>query len=143
MKNFTTFPEVFDIFEFQDWNDFLKISEDIYTGMVPAFCSTLIPSDEDNTSLQSIVRSFKLQVLSSDSTQIINTLNKRIQSKAGVRRWEELGATEEEVATVLTGKRSMHVRDIHISYLLTSIRVVYSVVQHTMLPYDQEKDQLG
>ena len=143
MKNFTTFPEVFDIFEFQDWNDFLKISEDIYTGMVPTFCSTLIPSDEDNTSLRSIVRSFKLQVLSSDSTQIINTLNKRIQSKAGVRWWEELGATEEEVAAVLTGKRSMHVRDIHISHLLTSIRVVYSVVQHTMLPYDQEKDQLG
>ena len=41
--------------------------------LVPTFYSTLVPTDEDNTSLQSIVRSFELQVLPSDIVQITNT----------------------------------------------------------------------
>ena len=60
LENFTSLPEVFKIFKFQRWNDFLSISEDIYIWVVPTFCSTLIPSDKDNTLLRSIVESFKL-----------------------------------------------------------------------------------
>ena len=36
--------------------------------------------------------------------------------------------------------RHMHVRDIHTSHLLTHIKVVYSVVQQTMLPRSGNKD---
>ena len=50
---------VFNIFEFQGWGGFLRISEDIYIGVVPTFYSTLAAPDEDNTSLRSIVGSFK------------------------------------------------------------------------------------
>ena len=60
LENFTSLPEVFDIFELQGWNDFLKILEDIYTRVIYAFYITLIPSDEDNTSLRRIVWSFEL-----------------------------------------------------------------------------------
>ena len=55
LENFTTLLEVYKVFEFQGWNDFLRIFEDIYTGLVPTFYSTLISTDEDNTSLKSIV----------------------------------------------------------------------------------------
>ena len=66
LEKFITLPEKFDVLEFQGWNDFLRISEDIYTGLVPIFYSNLIPTDEDNTSLQSIVGSFELKILPSD-----------------------------------------------------------------------------
>ena len=51
LENITSLPEVFDVFKFQGWHDLLKISEDIYMGLVPVFYSTLLPTDEDNTSL--------------------------------------------------------------------------------------------
>ena len=51
LKNFTSHPEIFEVFEFQGWNDFLLISDDIYRGLVPVFYSTLAPTDEGNTSL--------------------------------------------------------------------------------------------
>ena len=49
LENFTALPEVFEVFEFQGWNDFLRISEDIYIGLVLAFYSILISIDEVNT----------------------------------------------------------------------------------------------
>ena len=52
LENFTTLLEVFDVFEFEGWNNFLRISEDIYTGLVPVFYSTLAPTGEDNASLK-------------------------------------------------------------------------------------------
>ena len=85
LENFTSLPEVFDIFKFQGWNDFLRISEDIYTGLVPVFYSTLSLIDEDNTSLQSIVGSFELQVLPSDIAQITNMPNEGIVCRVGER----------------------------------------------------------
>ena len=69
----------------------------------------------------------------SDIAQITNTLIDAILCWARERWWEELGATEEEVTKILTRKRSMHKRDICTSHLLVPIRVVYSVVQHTVL----------
>ena len=57
-----------------------------------------------------------------------NTLNDGILFRAGERWWEELSATKEEVSEVLTGKRSIHVRDIQTSHLLISVRAVYYVV---------------
>ena len=60
LENFTTLPEVYELCWFQGWNDFLRISKDIYTWLVLAFYSTL-PTDEDNTSLRSIVGSFGLK----------------------------------------------------------------------------------
>ena len=74
MENFTILPKVYVVFEFQGWNDFLRISEDIYIGLVPTFYSTLVPTDEDNTSL----RSFEIEVLPSDIAQITNTPNESI-----------------------------------------------------------------
>ena len=133
LENFTTLPEVFEVFEFQGWNHFLTISKDIYTRLVPAFYRTLIPFDEDNTSFQGIVGSFELQVLPSNIAQITNTPNDGILCRAGKRWWEEIGAIEEEVSKVLTRKRSMHVKDIRTSHLLISVRAVYSVVQQTVL----------
>ena len=53
---------------------------------------------------------------------------------------EELGALQEEVVVVLIGKRSIQVREIRTSCLLTSIRVVCSVVQHTVLPQSGNKN---
>ena len=49
------------------------------------------------------------------------------------RWWEEPGAIEEEVTKILTGKRSMHVRDILTSHVLILVRAVYLVVQHIVL----------
>ena len=63
LENFTTLPEVFEEFKFQGWNDFLRILKEIYIGPIPAFYSILVPSDEDNISLRSIVGSFELQVV--------------------------------------------------------------------------------
>ena len=83
LENFTTLPEVFEVFEFQGWNDFLRISEDIYMGLVPAFYSTLAPTDEDNTSLRSIIGSFEIEVLPSDIAQITNTPNDDILCRTG------------------------------------------------------------
>ena len=78
LENFISLPEVHGIFEFQGWRDFLHISEDIYTGVVPAFYSTLNASDEDNTSLKSIVWSFELHILPYDIADITNTPNNGI-----------------------------------------------------------------
>ena len=50
---------------------------------------------------------------------------------------------QEEVFKVLTSERSMHVRDIHTSYLLISIRAVYSLVQCTVLPQSSNKDVMS
>ena len=110
LENFTSLPMVFYIFEFQGWNDLLRVSKDIYIGLVLTLYSTLVPTDEDNTSFRSIVGSFELQVPPSNIAQITNTLNEGIICRAGKRWWEELGATEEEVAEeevaeVLTGKK--------------------------------------
>ena len=85
LENFTTLLKVFDIFEFQGQNDFLRIFEDIYTGLVPSFYNTLIPTDEDNISVRSIVGSFELQVLPLDITQITNTPNDGILCHVGKR----------------------------------------------------------
>ena len=52
----------------------------------------------------------------------------------GERWWEELGVTETEVAETLIGNRGMSVREIHTSNLLVPIRIVFSIVQHTVLP---------
>ena len=90
----------------------MRILEGIYTGVIPAFYSTLAPSDKDNTSFQSTVGRFELQVLTSDIAKITNTPNDGILCRVGQRWWEELSATKEEVAEVLTGKRSLHIRDI-------------------------------
>ena len=50
LANFTFLPQIVEVFEFQGWNEFLSISEDIYTGLVSAFYSTLASVDEDNMS---------------------------------------------------------------------------------------------
>ena len=102
--------------------------------LVPIFYSTLVPTDEDNTSLRSIIGSFEIQVLPSDIAQITNTPNEGILCRGGAKWWEELGASEEEVAAILTGKRNLHVREIHTSHFLTNVRAIYFVVQHTVPP---------
>ena len=134
MENFIALPEGFDDFEFQGWNDFLRISKDIYTGLVPCFYSTLIPSNEDNTSLRSIVGSFELHALPSNIAQITNTSNDGILCCGGEKWWKDLGATKEEVAEILTRKRSMNVRDIQTFHLLVPVRAVYSIIQYIVLP---------
>ena len=58
LENFISLPEIYNVFEFQGCWDFLRILEDIYRGVVPTFYNTLNVSDEDNTSLKSIVKSF-------------------------------------------------------------------------------------
>ena len=133
LENFTALLEVFNVFEFQGWNEFLKISEEIYTGLIPVFYNTIVPSDEDNNSLRSIVGSFELQVLPLDITQITNLPNDGILCHGGERWWEELSTIKEEVEEILTEKRSMNVRDIRTSHLLVPIRAVYFVVQHIVL----------
>ena len=125
---------VFEVFKFQGWTDFLRISEDTYRGLVPAFYSTLVPTNEDNTSFKSIIRSFEIQVLPSIIAQITNTPNKGILYRARERWWEELGASKEDVAGVLIRNRNMHVREIKTSNLLIPVRVVHSIVQHIILP---------
>ena len=134
MENIRTFLEVFEVFEFQGWNDFFRISEDIYIGLLLAFYSTFVPTNGDNISFKSIVGSFEIQVLLFDIAQITNTPNEGILFRARERWCEELRALEDEVIEVLTSKRNMHVRDINTSHLLTNDRVVYSMVQHTVLP---------
>ena len=109
-------------------------------GLVLTFYSTLVPTDEKNTSLRSIEGSFEIEVLPSDIVQITNTLNDDILCKPRDKLWEELRATEEEVSEVLIGKRNMQVRDIHTSYMLTSVRAIYYVVQHIMLPRSSNTD---
>ena len=73
IESFTSFLEIVENFEFQGWNEFLGISEDTYTGLVPAFYSSLIPTYEDNTSLRSIIGSFEIQVLPYDIAHITNS----------------------------------------------------------------------
>ena len=107
------------------------------------FYSTLTPTDEDSTSLRSIVRSFEIQVLPYDIAQITNTPNEGILCRAGERWWEELGVLDEEVATILTGKWNMQVKDIKTSHLPTLVRVVYSTVQYTVLPNSGNTDVMS
>ena len=128
--------------------------------MIPAFYSTLVPSNKDNTFLWSIIRSFELQVLPSDITQITETPNDGILCRAGERWWEELSATKEEVAEVLTGKRSMQETFkpltswfllglyIQLSNTLCYPRVATQMswwkwIRGDVLPYDEKKNQLG
>ena len=63
----------------------MNISTDIYTELVAAFYSTLVPTNEDNASLRSIIRSFEIQVLPSDIVQIANTPNEDILCRGGAR----------------------------------------------------------
>ena len=83
-----------------------------------------------------------MQVLPSDIAQITNTCNDDILCHAREKWWEELGATEEEVAEILIGKRSINVRDIRTSNLLVPSKVMYSVIQHTMLPRNGNTDEM-
>ena len=80
------------------------------------------------------MRSFELQVLLSNIIEITNTPNNGILCHGGERWWEELGVTEAEVAKTLIGNRDMNVRDIRTTGLLVPIKVVFSVVQHIVLP---------
>ena len=73
-------------------------------------------------------------MLPSNLVQITNTPNEGVLYRGGAKWWEQLRATKEEVSKVLTGKRDIHVRSIRTSNLLITIRVVYYVVQYTMLP---------
>ena len=82
LENFTSLFEVFEVLECQGWNNFLRISKDIYTVLVPAFYSTLVLTDEDNTSVRSNIKSFEIQVLPSDLAQITNTPNEGIICRA-------------------------------------------------------------
>ena len=66
MENFLSLPQIIEVFEFQGWNDFLRISEDVHTDMVAAFYSTLALVEEDNTYVRSIIRSFEIHVVPSD-----------------------------------------------------------------------------
>ena len=75
LGNFIALPEVYNVFEFQGWGDFLRISEDIYTRAVLTFYSTLNAYAKDHISLKSIARSSELQVLLSDIAKITNTPN--------------------------------------------------------------------
>ena len=107
---------------------------------MPTFYSTLAPIDKDDTSLRNIVGSFELQVLPSNIAQITNTPNEDVLCRGSEKQWEDIEVTEEELAEVLTGKRNVHVRDIHTSHLLTNVRAVYSVVQNTVLPQSGNTD---
>ena len=60
VENFSFLPQIVEIFEFQEWNDFLRIYEYVYTGLVAAFYSILAPVDEDNTSSRSLIGSFEI-----------------------------------------------------------------------------------
>ena len=117
-----------EVFKFQGWNYFLKISEVVYIGLVVAFYSTLALVDEDNTSLRSIIGSFETQVLPSELIHITNTHNEGVLCRGGAKWWEQLGATEEEISEVLTGRRDMQVRNIHTSSLLSNVKAIYFVV---------------
>ena len=103
------------------------------------FYSTLNTSDEDNTSLRSIVRSFELQVLPSDIAENTNTPNDGILCHGGENWSKELGATKADVVETLKRKRSIRVRNIRTSHLLTPIKVVYSILQYTVTKGWQHK----
>ena len=60
LANFTFLPQIVEVNEFQGWNEFLNIFEDMYTGLVGAFYSTLASINEDNASLRSIIGSFEI-----------------------------------------------------------------------------------
>ena len=128
LVNFSSLSQIVEVFEFQGWNEFLRIFEDIYTGLVGAFYSILASVDEDNTSLRSIIRSFEIQMLPSELVHITNTPNEGVLCRGGTKWWEQLEAIKEEVSKVLMGKRDIHVRSIRTSNLLITIRAVYSVV---------------
>ena len=44
----------------------MRISEDIYIGLIPAFYNTLACTNEENTSYRSFIGSFEIQVLPFD-----------------------------------------------------------------------------
>ena len=48
LESFSSLPQIIEVFEFQGWANFLRISEDVYTGLVATFYSTLESTDEDN-----------------------------------------------------------------------------------------------
>ena len=96
--------------------------------------STLAIVDKDKTSLRSIIRSFETQIFPSDLAHLANTSNEGVLCRGGAKWWEQLGATKEEISEVLTGKKDIQVRDIRTSSLLSNVRVVYSVLQYTVLP---------
>ena len=85
LESFSFLPRIIEVFEFQGWADFLRISEDLYTILVAAFYSTLESADEDNTFLRSIVGSFELQVLPSNLVSITNTPNEGVIYRGGSR----------------------------------------------------------
>ena len=103
----------------------MRISKDIYIRVVLAFYSTLNATNEDNTYLRSIIRSFKLNIFTSDIAKITNTPNEGIRCCGRDRWWEELGVSEAEVTETLTGNRGVRVRDIQISSLLTPINIYF------------------
>ena len=108
------------------------ILEDTYMRLVLVFYNILVPTDEDNTSLRSIIGSFEIQVLPSDIAYITNTPNEGILCRARERWWEELGAFEENVAGVLTRNLNMHVREIKISNLHIPVRAIYIILFNTL-----------
>ena len=118
LENFSFLPQIVEFFEFQGWNEFLSISEDVNIELVGAFYSTLASVDEDNTSLRSIIGSFEIQVLPSDLVQITNTPNEGILCRGGVKWWDQLKAIEEEVSKVLTGRRDMQETFVPLIFLL-------------------------
>ena len=63
LENFTILLEMHGVFEYQGWGNLLRISKDIYIGVVPTFYNTLNATAEDNTSLRSIIIRFELHVL--------------------------------------------------------------------------------
>ena len=105
----------------------MRILEDVYTRVVAALYSTLASVNEDNTSVRSIIRSFKIQVLPSDLAHITNTQNEGVLCRGGTKWWEQLEVSEKEVFEVLTGRHDMQVRNIHTISLLSNVRATYSV----------------
>ena len=89
-------------------------------------------SDEDNISLRSIIRSSVLNVYPSDIAEITNTRSKGIRYHGRDKWWEELNDSKAKVATRLIGNSGTSVRDIHTSSLLTPVRAILSVVQHSV-----------
>ena len=73
-------------------------------------------------------------MLSFDLVHITNTPNEDILYKGSAKWGEQLGATEEEISEVFSGRRDIQVRDIHTSSLLSNVSDVYSIVQYTVLP---------
>ena len=128
MENFLSLHQIIEVFEFQGWNDFLRISKDVYIGVVSAFYSTLALVDEENTSIRSIIGSFEIQVHPFDLAHITNTQNEGVLCRGGTKWWEQLEVSKEEVFEVLTGKRDMQLRNIRTASLLSNVRAVNSIV---------------